>query len=85
MGNEKLSLFITEHEVHVHVIQPTKKDTTVILVDRRIFESGAFERVGRTGVAVNLQRREAKISVYMLQVGSPPLLPQEYTNVVEEK
>jgi hypothetical protein len=71
LGNGKVSVFTTGPEVRVHVVQPTKKDAVTVLVDGRIFESGACERVGRTGVAVNLPSREGKISVYMLQVRIP--------------
>ena len=67
LGGGKLSVFTTGPEVRVHVLQSTKKDPKVI-VDGRIFESGACERVARTGVAVNLHTRDGKISVYMLQV-----------------
>jgi len=70
LGNGKLSVFTTGPEVRVHVEQATKKDPNAILLDGKIFESGACERVGRTGVAVNLPSREGKISVYMLQVRS---------------
>jgi len=72
LGNGKVSVFTTGPEVRVHVVQPTKKDPYAVLVDGRIFESGACERVGRTGVAVNLPSREGKISVYMLQVCTAP-------------
>jgi hypothetical protein len=68
LGNGKVSVFTTGPEVRVHVVQPTKKDASAVLVDGRIFESGACERVGRTGVAINLPGREGKIAVYMLQV-----------------
>lgn len=72
LGGGKVSVFTTGPEVRVHVVQPTKKDPNAVLVDGRLFESGACERVGRTGVAVNLPSREGKISVYMLQVLYPP-------------
>lgn len=75
LGNGKVSVLTTGPEVRVHVVQPTKKDPSAVLVDGRIFESGACERVGRTGVAVNLPSREGKISVYMLQVTSPHFFP----------
>jgi hypothetical protein len=71
LGNGKCSVFTTGPEVRLHVIQPTKKNPTAMLMDGRIFESGACERVGRTGVAVNLPSREGKICVYMLQVSIP--------------
>jgi hypothetical protein len=71
LGNGRVWVFTTGPEVRVLVVQPTKKDPGGVLVDGRIFESGACERVGRTGVAVNLPSREGKISVYMLQVRSP--------------
>jgi hypothetical protein len=74
LGNGKCSVFTTGPEVRLHVIQPTKKNPTAMLMDGRIFESGACERVGRTGVAVNLPSREGKICVYMLQVSIPFLI-----------
>lgn len=84
LGNGKVSVFTTGPEVRVHVVQATKKDPCAVLVDGRIFESGACERVGRTGVAVNLPSREGKISVYMLQVILPPYpWPRRDTNEIE--
>jgi hypothetical protein len=71
LGSGRVWVFTTGPEVRVLVVQPTKKDPGGVLVDGRIFESGACERVGRTGVAVNLPSREGKISVYMLQVRNP--------------
>jgi hypothetical protein len=71
LGSGKLDVHTTGPEVRIQVMQPTKKNPSAILVEGRIFESGACERVGRTGVAVNLPSREGKISVYMLQVLSP--------------
>jgi len=71
LGTGKVSVFTMGPKVPVHVIQPTKKDPNAVLVDGGIFESGACERVGRTGVAVNLPSREGKICVYMLQVRFP--------------
>jgi hypothetical protein len=73
LGNGRVWVFTTGPEVRVLVVQPTKKDPGCVLVDGRIFESRACERVGRTGVAVNLPSREGKISVYMLQVYFPQL------------
>jgi len=71
LGSGKLDVYTTGPEVRIHVLQPTKKNPSATLVEGRIFESGACERVGRTGVAVNLPNREGKISVYMLQVPFP--------------
>jgi hypothetical protein len=68
MGNGKASEFIAGPGVRIYAIQPTKKDPTMLLMDGRIFESGASERFGRTGGTVHLLSREDKISTDMVQV-----------------